>query len=30
MDMTTNNPVWDKQTPPWARKDAAEAETKAA
>ncbi len=30
MDMTTNNPVWDKQTPPWAKKDAAEAETKAA
>jgi nitrogenase molybdenum-iron protein alpha chain len=31
MDMTTNNPVWDKQTPPWLKKPADDAaEVKAA
>ncbi|MDY0013071.1 MAG: nitrogenase molybdenum-iron protein alpha chain [Rhodocyclaceae bacterium] len=30
MDMTTNNPVWDKQTPPWLKKADGAAEVKAA
>lgn len=30
MDMTTNNPVWDKQTPPWLKKAADAADAKAA
>ena len=30
MDMTTNNPVWDKQTPPWLKKAADASDAKAA
>jgi nitrogenase molybdenum-iron protein alpha chain len=30
MDMTTNNPVWDKQTPPWLKKAADDSAAKAA